>query len=140
MTRINLVPPSCLSDKHLLAEYRELPRIFTAVEKIYTSGGSLKDHDIPLAYKLGTGHVKFFYNKLLWLCLRYESIFMELKCRGVNLNRDMYRSIRCSAASMLSDSEQIEWYPTIQDIYLNMARLVKRATNMPLVELELFSD
>ena len=66
MTRINTVPVECLSDKHLLAEYRELPRIFTAVAKIYDSGNQLPT-DIPPNYKLGAGHVKFFYDKLLWL-------------------------------------------------------------------------
>ena len=28
MTRINVVPPRLLLDEHLLAEYRELPRVF----------------------------------------------------------------------------------------------------------------
>lgn len=31
MTRINLLPASELTDQHLIAEYRELPRIFTIV-------------------------------------------------------------------------------------------------------------
>lgn len=33
MTRINLIPARELSDQHLLAEIRELPRIFSHVEK-----------------------------------------------------------------------------------------------------------
>lgn len=32
MTRINLLPPAQLADQHLIAEYRELPRIFTLVK------------------------------------------------------------------------------------------------------------
>lgn len=34
MTRINVVPVTELTDKHLLAEYRELPRIFGASKKM----------------------------------------------------------------------------------------------------------
>ena len=33
MTRINLLPPSQLADQHLIAEWRELPRIFGLVKK-----------------------------------------------------------------------------------------------------------
>gem|GEM_PF-2001583 len=33
MTRINLVSPSVLADQHLIAEWRELPRIFGSVKK-----------------------------------------------------------------------------------------------------------
>jgi deoxyribonuclease V len=36
MTRINLLPPSELADQHLLAEWRELPRIFGLVKKKLT--------------------------------------------------------------------------------------------------------
>lgn len=32
MTRINLVDPSTLHTKHLIAEYRELPRVFALAE------------------------------------------------------------------------------------------------------------
>lgn len=36
MTRINLADPSTLHSKHLLAEYRELPRVFKLVEAALT--------------------------------------------------------------------------------------------------------
>lgn len=54
MTRINLVEPRYLTDEHLLAEYRELPRVFTYVDR----HGIAEDR--PESYKLGKGHVKFF--------------------------------------------------------------------------------
>lgn len=38
MTRINVVPVSELVDKHLVAEYRELPRIYKAAQKFYDNG------------------------------------------------------------------------------------------------------
>lgn len=50
MTRINVVPVFELSDQHLMAEYRELPRVIK--QKINTT-------DAPRLYKLGLGHVKW---------------------------------------------------------------------------------
>ena len=73
MTRINLVPPSELHDKHLLAEYRELPRVFKLARPC---------DDIPEKYCLGTGHVKFFYNKLEFLYKRQCQLCEEMKRQG----------------------------------------------------------
>ena len=54
MTRINCIPVEELHDKHLLAEYRELPRVFSLARG---------DADIPDTYRMGKGHVTFFYDK-----------------------------------------------------------------------------
>lgn len=81
MTRINVgVFPSELSDKHLLAEHREIKRIPNKV-----SSGKFKLDGIPGRFKLGTGHVKFFYDKLLYLRNRYESLYEECVRRGFNI-------------------------------------------------------
>lgn len=80
MTRINVVPPSELCDQHLFAEFRELTRIPNCIAK---GRYSLKDQ--PQQYTLGTGHVKFFYDKLLWLQRRYGSLEEELLARGWNI-------------------------------------------------------
>ena len=40
---------------------------------------------IPERFKLGTGHVKFFYNKLLYLKKRYVRIYEECIKRGFNV-------------------------------------------------------
>ena len=71
MTRINVgVKPSELTGKHLLAEHREIKRIPNCIKK-----GRYKMTGIPNKFKLGTGHVKFFYNKLLFLKNRYIEIY-----------------------------------------------------------------
>ena len=70
MTRINsAINPKNLTDQHLIAELRELPRIFTAVNKRIEQGKFFDD--IPKEFTLGEGHVKFFYNKLLFLSSRH---------------------------------------------------------------------
>lgn len=81
MTRINAgIPPAELSDKHLIAEHREIKRIPNAI----TSGKSRME-GIPERFKLGTGHVKFFYNKLGYLKKRYEELYAECINRGFNV-------------------------------------------------------
>lgn len=78
MTRINVgVPPRELSDKHLLAEHREIKRI---PNMVYSGRAILKD--IPKEFTLGKGHVKFFYDKLLYLRTRYMELYHECLLRG----------------------------------------------------------
>lgn len=127
MTRINLVDPSHLTDKHLMAEYRELPRIFTAVLKLQEQGKTPCDVDIPESYVLGKGHVKFFYNKIGWLRLRYERIRNELVfSRGYDLDDQLWRSVTQNSYGI-----EIWWNtsytPTPEEIYLNMVRICKRS-------------
>jgi len=78
MTRINVgILPKELKDKQLLAEHREIIRIPNNVRK-----GRYNLEGQPLKFKLGTGHVKFFYNKLEYLKLRYNKIYEECISRG----------------------------------------------------------
>lgn len=80
MTRINLVPPSELTDKHLLAEYRELPRVFGLVHRKLVKHKPIDK--IPPSYRMGEGHVKFFYDKLGFVEERLISLVAEMKSRG----------------------------------------------------------
>ena len=81
MTRINVgIPPAELVNQHLIAEHREIKRIPNCIAK-----GKYKMEGIPDRFKLGSGHVKFFYNKLLYLKNRYISLYSECKKRGFNV-------------------------------------------------------
>lgn len=81
MTRINVaIEPAELPDKLLLAEHMEIKRIPNAVNK-----GRYNTNGIPKKFKLGTGHVKFFYNKLQYLKNRYLSLHTEAVNRGFNV-------------------------------------------------------
>lgn len=81
MTRVNCgIPPAELSNKHLVAEHREIKRIPNQVRK---GRYSLKGK--PDEFCLGTGHVKFFYDKLAYLRARYEELYEECKRRGFNV-------------------------------------------------------
>ena len=81
MTLINVgICPTELTDKHLLAEHREIKRIPNCINK-----GRYNMDGIPNKFKLGKGHVKFFYNKLEYLFLRYVHLYLECKYRGFNV-------------------------------------------------------
>ena len=138
MTRINLVTPAYLTDKHLLAEYRELPRIFTAVRKLMNQGKTPYDVDIPAQYVLGNGHCKFFYNKIQWLYDRFCLLKKELDVRNFNIDENMYSSI-IKDVDDISLSWKGRFKPSPEEIYLNMARLAKRG-NIEKVNEELASD
>ena len=81
MTRINVgIKPQELTDKHLLAEHREIKRIPNCIKK-----GRYNINSVPSFFKLGKGHVAFFYNKLQYLHNRYLAIYDECKSRGFNV-------------------------------------------------------
>lgn len=78
MTRINAgVHPAELPDKLLLAEHREITRIPNAVRRLNPSLDNL-----PETFRLGTGHVRFFYDKMAYLCFRYLRLQTECERRG----------------------------------------------------------
>lgn len=81
MTRINVaVQPAELTDKHLMAEHREIKRIPNCVKN-----GRFSMKGQPKEFTLGTGHVKFFYDKLGYLKTRYEALYKECVKRGFNM-------------------------------------------------------
>jgi hypothetical protein len=82
MTRINCaIKPAELSNKHLIAELREIKRIPNHI--LNTENLNL---DIPVKFKLGEGHVKFFYNKLGYLYKRYQELYVEAKKRDFDVS------------------------------------------------------
>lgn len=80
MTRINAgIPPKDLHYKHLLAELREIKRIPNALHR-----ANLRN--LPKLFCLGTGHVRFFYDKGYYTHLRYMSLRSEALRRGYNVS------------------------------------------------------
>ena len=128
MTRINIVEPKQLTNQHLMAEYRELPRVFSKVLKRQEKGQIPTDVKIPETYVLGRGHETFFFDKCQYLLYRYENIVAELMKREYNLSGDTIRSVRESVTE-IDDIWYNNWTPTPDEIYLNMARLANRSKN-----------
>ena len=126
MTRINLVDPKALTDKHLLAEYKEITRPFNKMIKRVTDNNL--PVDIPLLYVLGKGHETFFFNKLLFLWKRYGALYSELESRGYSLNSKQYEEISTKFLTFFFGTEfWNDYVPSPEELYLNMARLCKRS-------------
>lgn len=119
MTRINCVPPSELHDKHLLAEYRELPRVFKLAYAAYARGEDPATY--PQEYLLGKGHVKFFYSRLWYLQRRFNEIYLEMRDRGWNPNYSTAPLLPRMPQSWLRD-----WKPTEAALELNRQRIIER--------------
>ena len=131
MTRINIIEPSHLTDKHLVAEYKEITRPFNKmIARIAKHGeiNALKGLSISEHYVLGKGHESFFFDKLKWLMHRYEQLFYEMNRREFNVDKDKFFSIYNDLCDKLEDCIYWNWYyPRQEEMYLNMARLCKRS-------------
>jgi len=81
MTRISVgVRAIELCDAHLIKERIELLRIPNAIKT-----GKAVVKNIPPKFTLGTGHVKFFYDKLEYLYDRYLELTAECLERGFKI-------------------------------------------------------
>jgi deoxyribonuclease (pyrimidine dimer) len=125
MTRINVVHPRELHRLHLVAEYRELPRVFNLAANCAANliGGYRL---LPEKYALGKGHVLFFYNKLTYLDLRHQALVKEMTARGIAARFP-------DAASRWRDNSDLQrlgwwndYHPTQEAICLNRERLEAR--------------
>lgn len=123
MTRINVIPVSELTSKHLIAEYRELPRIFT-LSKNYQKRGLLPT-SLPQEYTLGKGHVKFFYDKLAWLVNRQVQLINEMKSRGYN---PQFTNPEQLIDETINPIWLKHWVVTDKALYLNQQRITDRLT------------
>jgi deoxyribonuclease (pyrimidine dimer) len=122
MTRINCIPPEELSGPHLVAEYRELPRVFALARAAIERGERPDDPKNPKAYTLGPGHVRFFYSRLGYLAKRQASLILEMQRRG-------YRPTFRNAASLLAGLPATwcnDWEPTDLAVETNKERIRER--------------
>ena len=115
MTRINVVLVKELSDQHLLAEYRELPRCIKQRINIQNA---------PKKYCLGTGHIKWAASHIKFLLKRFYQICNEMKYRGFNTN---FSAEELNALAIyLGKDIYSDYIITKKDIELNKERLIKK--------------
>ena len=119
MTRINIgVPPRELTNKHLIAEHREIKRIPNVISK-----GKYNLKSIPSEFTLGKGHVSFFYDKLGYLKERYISLYNECIARGFNVQN--YEASWDGVPRELMNG----YIPTEKDIRIITERIADRLAN-----------
>ena len=122
MTRINVVPPAELHRAHLVAEYRELPRIFALVRAAQARGLTPQKLGAPATYTLGKGHVLFFYNKLRFMVNRQQALIAEMKSRG-------YQPQFGDPEALLEGIDPCwihDWQPDEAALAMNRARIAER--------------
>lgn len=123
MTRINVVPPQELSVKHLVAEYREITRLPGNLStSLNRKGKKFELKEIPPKYTLGKGHVKFFYDKMLFLEKRFKALVDEMLNRGYNpTHRD--------ASIFVPEDKSFynDYSPTDEALEINRARIKERS-------------
>jgi hypothetical protein len=79
MTRINsAISVKSLSNEHLLVEHREIKRLPTLLKQ----SKNIASKKIPNKFCLGTGHVTFFLDKMLFTLNRYKLLHKECLERG----------------------------------------------------------
>lgn len=121
VTRINPgIDPINLTREHLLAEHREIKRIPNAI-----SSGKAIISDIPDSFRLGKGHVKFFYNKMGYLKKRYISIRDECYRRGYGVTN--YES----AWDGVPQELMRDWEPSDADTQIISERIAERLNKHP---------
>ncbi|MGB6006868.1 pyrimidine dimer DNA glycosylase/endonuclease V [Castellaniella sp.] len=119
MTRINCIPVQELSGPHLVAEYRELPRVFALAQKAAVRGRP----DQPGQYVLGKGHMLFFYTRLGYLARRHAELVREMKRRGY---KPSFEGIQRKDFPAIPDDYWGDWAPTPEAMALNRARIEAR--------------
>ena len=121
MTRINVVPPQELTTKHLVAEYREITRLPTNLKvALNRKGKKFNTTEIPSEYVLGKGHVKFFFDKMLFLKKRFESLVDEMLNRGYN------PTYRDSNIFVVDQQFMNDYAPTMDALRINRQRIDDR--------------
>ena len=127
MTRINIVPTRELADQHLVAEYRELFMVGSALARTLKSPNRDKSlSSIPEKFTLNTGHVKFFYNKGRYLHKRYDELVEEMKRRGMNPDPE-----RVFKRDQWPDELYQDWEPDDQELAIVRQRIQERIDAKP---------
>lgn len=116
MTRINVIPVEELSDQHLIAEYRELPRVLK-------QNINININDAPNTYKLGTGHVKWAKKHSKYVEIRFTQLVKEMQHRGFQTNFTSTNNIHNNNG----DNYQI----TELDIQTNKQRIIEKLNKKP---------
>jgi len=125
LTRINVIPVKELTDQHLIAEYREIFMVGSALQKSLSSPNWDKNR-IPKVLTLGTGHVMFFYDKGRYLYKRYLKIRDEMIMRGFSPAPDRGFKVEQWPTDYYND-----WTPTPRDEQVIRTRIEERIKMKP---------
>ena len=127
MTRINIIPTEELADQHLVAEYRAMFMVGSALQRSIKSPNWEKNKKTwPEMFTLNTGHVKFFYNKGEYLHKRYDELVSEMKRRGMKPD-----PTRVFKREQWPDELYLDWEPTETEQLIVRQRIQERIAVKP---------
>ena len=126
MTRINIIPPTELTDQHLIAEYREITMVPGSLKRTLNSKAGFKYNRVSKRYTLNTGHVYFFYNKGKYLNKRYNELVEEMKFRG--FNPDPKRKF---PKEVFPEELYNDWMPTLEEQTIVRQRISEKIKMRP---------
>lgn len=126
MTRVNIIPVECLTNVHLMAEYREIRHVPAALTRSLKSKNGLGK--IPDKFTLNDGHVKHFYDKGKFIVQRFYIIKDELKRRGYNISESMGE---INSTVFLDNNLYNDWVPNLDACKLVARRIKQRIDEKP---------
>lgn len=127
MTRVNCVDPTELTNPHLIVEVKEITRIYRLAWKAYKRGDS--PENMPSTYRLGKGHVRFFYSRLGYINERHKALCDEMARRkfiiSLKKRHPWARVIDGEIVTLDSFPKKWKknWVPTPKEILINRDRL-----------------
>jgi deoxyribonuclease (pyrimidine dimer) len=132
--RINIVPPSELMDQHLMAEIREIKMLPKSLVRSLNSKKGVDFNSLPTKYTMGTGHGKFFYDKLLFIIKRFFKLLEEADKRNFKLQESTKSlfDIDYEYSPYLLDARLFNDYtPSDEDLEVNRSRIRDRLNEKP---------
>lgn len=121
MTRINVIPVYELSNQHLIAEYRELPRCIKQ---------DISIKNAPKKYCLGKGHMKWAHCHIVFLLTRYKEICDEIIYRNFKVNYTYLELLKWTYNNV-NHSLFCDYIPDQIDMFINKQRLIQKYNLKP---------
>lgn len=122
MTRINSnISPKLVNDRMVIAAVREVVRIPNMIK---SGKAKIKPNQKQLKFKLGAGHVCFFYDKLKYLEDYYNEWRQEALNRGFKIS-DYSESFKDLPPQLYND-----WEPCLESRKLIVERISERLDKM----------
>ena len=114
--------PRYLADAHLIAEQAELLMVTGTLKKNNFTYRTA----IPKQFKLGTGHVTFWFDKLVYLKKRLCEVKKEVARRNFKvMDRDI--ELELFPQKFLND-----WSPSLEDTQILRTRIVEKLLAKPI--------
>ena len=127
MTRINLINPTYLTNRHLAAEYLEIRHIPASLNRSLNSS-NFSNKKIPKKFTLNKGHVSFFYDKGQYIHMRFVWLQNEMLNRKFNLSIDKM-ILNCDIFD--KNNYYNNWQPSEEDIKLVCNRIKEKILLKP---------